>query len=155
MIILKTRGFTRYEIFNCVNTNGYIHSKLQEAGFDLSKPITSHVNEESDTVIYTQEDEPSTDRIVFAQLGVEVASQNSVGNTETCVIEEMSELTKAICKNQRGRGDHQHTIEEISHVLLMCYALMTQYSIDESEVLAYAKKAVKKMYDENKTGGNI
>lgn len=68
------------------------------------------------------------------------------GLIELCTIEEMAELTKAITKHQRGKGNIENTVEEVAHVMLMCYALMEYYNIDERLVLAEARRTVERMH---------
>ena len=49
-------------------------------------------------------------------------------------IEEMSELTKEICKDFRGKGNREHILEEIADVQIMLYQLMAMYNISELEL---------------------
>lgn len=87
----------------------------------------------------------------FLKLGEIVAKHNfeKDRHVEICLIEEMSELTKEVCKSQRNKGDIDHTIEELGHVILMCYSLMSKHKFDHGKVLHEAEKAVQKMYDQN------
>ena len=89
---------------------------------------------------------PNSDDI-FLKLGEMVATHNKdkVGFVETCLIEEMSELTKALCKIRRGKADSDNTIEELGHVILMCYALIRKYNFDHKLVIKEAEDAVEKM----------
>lgn len=50
-------------------------------------------------------------------------------------IEEMSELTKEICKDFRGKGNREHIIEEIADVCIMLDQLMIIYGIETNEML--------------------
>lgn len=50
------------------------------------------------------------------------------------VIEEMAELTQAICKSFRGKNNLDNLIEEIADVEIMLAQLKIIYEIDESEV---------------------
>lgn len=49
-------------------------------------------------------------------------------------IEEMSELTKEICKDFRGKGNRENILEEIADVQFMLYQLMAMYNISEMEL---------------------
>ena len=64
---------------------------------------------------------------------------------ENCVIEEMSELTKAIIKDKRGLKDINNLEEEIGHVILMCNALMKCHGIPEYAICEEAEDAVNRM----------
>lgn len=83
----------------------------------------------------------------FLKLGAIVATHNKdkVGFVETCLIEEMSELTKALCKIRRDEADFNNTIEELGHVILMCYALLSKYNFKHKAVIKEAEDAVRKM----------
>lgn len=49
-------------------------------------------------------------------------------------IEEMSELTKEICKDFRGKANKENIIEEIADVQIMLYQLMAMYNISDTEL---------------------
>lgn len=49
-------------------------------------------------------------------------------------IEEMSELTKEICKDFRGKQNRENIIEEIADVQIMLYQLMAMYNISDTEL---------------------
>lgn len=49
-------------------------------------------------------------------------------------IEEMSELTKEICKDFRGEKNRENIIEEIADVQIMLYQLMAMYNISDTEL---------------------
>lgn len=49
-------------------------------------------------------------------------------------IEEMSELTKEICKDFRGKLDREHLIEELADVTITIDQLMLMYKISGSEL---------------------
>ena len=87
----------------------------------------------------------------FLKLGEIVATHNEykVDFIEVCLIEEMSELTKALCKIRRGKSDSDNTIEELGHVILMCYALIRKYNFDHKSVIKEAEDAVEKMKAED------
>lgn len=49
-------------------------------------------------------------------------------------IEEMSELTKEICKDFRGKANRENIVEEIADVQIMLYQLMAMYNISDTEL---------------------
>lgn len=49
-------------------------------------------------------------------------------------IEEMSELTKEICKDFRGKANRENIIEQIAGVQIMLYQLMAMYNISDTEL---------------------
>ncbi len=51
-------------------------------------------------------------------------------------IEEMSELTKEICKDFRGMLDREHLIEEIVDVIITIDQLIMMYEISEEEIVS-------------------
>ena len=56
-------------------------------------------------------------------------------------IEEMSELTKEICKDFRGKLNREHLVEEIADVLIMLDQMLLLYKISGEEVgLMHIKK---------------
>lgn len=50
-------------------------------------------------------------------------------------IEEMSELTKALCKHNRGKTDIENIKEEIADVHIMLMQMLMLFNIDEEEFL--------------------
>ena len=50
-------------------------------------------------------------------------------------IEEMSELTKALCKHTRGNTDIENIKEEIADVHIMLMQMLMLFEIDEEEFL--------------------
>lgn len=50
-------------------------------------------------------------------------------------IEEMSELTKALCKHNRGKTDIENIKEEIADVHIMLMQMLMLFEIDEEEFL--------------------
>lgn len=50
-------------------------------------------------------------------------------------IEEMSELTKALCKHNRGKTDIENIKEEIADVHIMLMQMLMFFEIDEEEFL--------------------
>lgn len=51
-------------------------------------------------------------------------------------IEEMSELTKEICKDFRGLLDREHLIEEIIDVIITIDQLIMMYEISKEEIVS-------------------
>lgn len=60
-------------------------------------------------------------------------------------IEEMSELTKEICKDFRGKGNREHILEEIVDVSIMLEQLQIMYDISSSEMLRAVESKVKRL----------
>lgn len=60
-------------------------------------------------------------------------------------IEEMSELTKEICKDFRGSGNREHILEEIVDVSIMLEQLQIMYGISTSEMLRAVESKVKRL----------
>ena len=81
----------------------------------------------------------------FNTLGKIISDYSTQEHVEDCVIEEMSELTKAIIKKRRGKGNIKNLTEEIGHVKLMCEALIRKYEIDTEGVHKEAEDAVLRM----------
>lgn len=62
------------------------------------------------------------------------------------VIEEMAELTQAICKSFRGANNHENIVEEIADVEIMLAQLKIIYEIDESKVGTWKGLKLFKLY---------
>lgn len=60
-------------------------------------------------------------------------------------IEEMSELTKEICKDFRGLLDREHLIEEMADVLIMLDQMLILYKISGEEVDLMRIKKVERL----------
>lgn len=60
-------------------------------------------------------------------------------------IEEMSELTKEICKDFRGKLDREYLIEEIADVLIMLDQMLLLYKISGEEVGLMRIKKVERL----------
>ena len=60
-------------------------------------------------------------------------------------IEEMSELTKEICKDFRGKIDREHLIEEMADVLSMLDQMLILYKISGEEVGLMRIKKVERL----------
>lgn len=64
-------------------------------------------------------------------------------------IEEMSELTKEISKDLRGKGKREHIIEEMADVQLILDELKEYYNISQDDIYKVKRKKVirtKKLY---------
>ena len=67
-------------------------------------------------------------------------------------IEEMSELTKEISKDLRGKGKREHIIEEMADVQLILDELKEYYNISQEEIYKVKRKKIlrtQKMYLES------
>lgn len=60
-------------------------------------------------------------------------------------IEEMSELTKEICKDFRGMLDREHLIEEIADVTITIYQLLMMYEIGDNEIQQMCERKVERL----------
>lgn len=60
-------------------------------------------------------------------------------------IEEMSELTKEICKDFRGKLNREHLVEEIADVLIMLDQMLLLYKISGEEVGLMRIKKVERL----------
>ena len=60
-------------------------------------------------------------------------------------IEEMSELTKEICKDFRGQLNREHLIEEMADVLIMLDQMLLLYKISGEEVGLMRIKKVERL----------
>lgn len=60
-------------------------------------------------------------------------------------IEEMSELTKEICKDFRGKLDREHLIEEMADMLIMLDQMLILYKISGEEVGLMRIKKVERL----------
>ena len=60
-------------------------------------------------------------------------------------IEEMSELTKEICKDFRGLLDREHLIEEMADVLVTIDQLMLMYEIDDVTIFNACYKKIERL----------
>lgn len=70
-------------------------------------------------------------------------------NMQTIVaIEEMSELTKELTKNMRGKNNTAAIVEELADVTIMLQQIMIMYDIQNSEVFDKMKEKIDRL---NKT----
>lgn len=60
-------------------------------------------------------------------------------------IEEMSELTKEICKDFRGKLDREHLIEEIIDVIITIDQLMMMYGIRGDEIEQMRERKIERL----------
>ena len=61
-------------------------------------------------------------------------------------IEELSELQKELCKEQRFKYNKLHMIEELTHALFMIHQMIVLYDV-ENEVSEYYDKTIKRLED--------
>lgn len=80
-------------------------------------------------------------------LAERVVHHNSYETNVICCIEEMSELIKVLCKEQRKspKFNQKDFVEELSHVMLMCEVLRVNTGLDYKEVYSTQKDAVERM----------
>lgn len=60
-------------------------------------------------------------------------------------IEEMSELTKEICKDFRGKLNREHLVEELADVTITIDQLMMMYKISGDELQQMCEKKVERL----------
>jgi hypothetical protein len=60
-------------------------------------------------------------------------------------IEEMSELTKEICKDFRGLLDREHLIEEMADVLIMLDQMLLMYKISGDEIQQMRERKIERL----------
>jgi hypothetical protein len=60
-------------------------------------------------------------------------------------IEEMSELTKEICKDFRGKLDREHLIEEMADVTITIDQLMMMYGISGDEIEQMRERKIERL----------
>lgn len=60
-------------------------------------------------------------------------------------IEEMSELTKEICKDFRGLLDREHLIEEMADVLIMLDQMLLIYKISGEEIISMCERKMNRL----------
>ena len=60
-------------------------------------------------------------------------------------IEEMSELTKEICKDFRGKLNREHLIEEMADVLIMLDQMLLLYKISGEEIVSMCERKVERL----------
>lgn len=76
-----------------------------------------------------------------------VIKHNDYKTNVTCCIEEMSELTHVLCKQQRESDKFSciKLAEELAHVLLMCGVIAGENNISIDELEYYQINAVNRM----------
>ena len=60
-------------------------------------------------------------------------------------IEEMSELTKEICKDFRCKLDREHLIEEMADVLIMLDQMLILYKISGEEIISMCERKMNRL----------
>lgn len=85
-----------------------------------------------------------------------IVSHYGVQNQLNILIEEMSELTKEICKFKRGEYNLEHISEEIADVQIMINQIVMDYHLEQTIIGFYHKKIDRQLerikgesYDEN------
>lgn len=69
------------------------------------------------------------------------------------LIEEMSELTKAICKWERNKGFKKDLEEEIAHVLISLKGLVNYFGIESEDIEVEIGLKCPAAYSKEKTDG--
>lgn len=69
-------------------------------------------------------------------------------------IEEMSELTKEICKDFRGKLDREHLIEEIADVLITLDQMLLIYEISEEEIYLMCERKMERLKERMDTAND-
>lgn len=67
-------------------------------------------------------------------------------------IEEMSELTKEICKDFRGQLDREHLIEEMADVTITIYQLLMMYEISDKEIQQMCERKMERLKERMEDG---
>lgn len=60
-------------------------------------------------------------------------------------IEEMSELTKEICKDFRGKLNREHLIEEMADVLIMLDQMLLMYKVSGEEICQMCERKMNRL----------
>jgi NTP pyrophosphatase (non-canonical NTP hydrolase) len=60
-------------------------------------------------------------------------------------IEDMSELTKEICKDFRGQLNREHLIEEMADVTITIYQLLMMYEISDKEIQQMCERKMERL----------
>ena len=60
-------------------------------------------------------------------------------------IEEMSELTKEICKDFRGKLNRENLIEEMADVLIMLDQMLLMYKISGDEIQRMRERKIERL----------
>lgn len=66
-------------------------------------------------------------------------------------IEEMSELTKEICKDFRGKLNREHLIEEMADVLIMLDQMLLLYKIGGEEIVSMCIRKMNRLKERLET----
>lgn len=69
-------------------------------------------------------------------------------------IEEMSELTKEVCKDFRGKLDREHLIEEIADVLITLDQMLLIYEISEEEIYLMCERKMERLKERMDTAND-
>lgn len=69
-------------------------------------------------------------------------------------IEEMSELTKEVCKDFRGKLDREHLIEEMADVLIMLDQMLLLYKIGGEEIVSMCERKMERLKERMDTAND-
>jgi len=83
----------------------------------------------------------------FIKLSKRIIVHNNYDTNVACCIEEMSELIKVLCKEQRKskKFSMENLKEEISHVILMCSVIAIENNITNEDLYNIQINAVERM----------
>nr|DAR81385.1 MAG TPA: nucleoside triphosphate pyrophosphohydrolase [Caudoviricetes sp.] len=71
-------------------------------------------------------------------------------------IEEMSELTKEICKDFRGKLDREHLVEEMADVMITLDQLMIMYEVSTYEIWQICERKMERLKERlNKANDSV
>jgi len=77
--------------------------------------------------------------------------KNDTSTSIMCCIEEMSELTKVLCKRERSSNkfNKKDLVEEVAHVLLMVSVIKDSFYLNEIDIVNEQINAVERMEGKN------
>lgn len=65
----------------------------------------------------------------------------------TILIEEMAELTKVLCKLQRGKFNRENLVEEYAHVRISCQVIELLLDIQDTDIRAQVEAKLRAYAD--------
>lgn len=74
-------------------------------------------------------------------------SENSEEHNIRCLIEEMAELTQALCKRLRGKDNLDNIAEEMSDVLMMLQVTQQCIKVPPKQILKWSEKKESNLAD--------
>ncbi len=130
-------GYTVIGTDGLMANNAYVKNKMIAATRKLGKLEDAEEEKENRQIVYLE---------ALKKFGLE--SQNSVA------IEEMSELTKEICKYGRGKRDIESLVDEIADVTIMMEQLTLFYGVSElvNDRMSYKINRLKERMEDNGNG---